>query len=58
MQTSYFLGRETLIPSIHPPLSGWQERIFILLQKNAASATEFFCIPTDRVVELGAQVPI
>lgn len=58
MQTSYFLGRETLIPSIQPPLSGWQERIFILLQKNAASATEFFCIPTDRVVELGAQVPI
>jgi KUP system potassium uptake protein len=58
MDTSFFLGRETLVPSIHPPLSGWEERLFILLSKNATSASEFFCIPTDRVVEVGAQVPI
>jgi KUP system potassium uptake protein len=58
MQTSFFVGRETLVPSVQPPLSGWQERLFILLSKNAASASDFFCIPTDRVVELGAQVPI
>ena len=58
METSFFLGRETLVPSVMPPLSGWQERLFILMAKNATSATDFFCIPTDRVVELGAQVPI
>jgi KUP system potassium uptake protein len=58
VDTSYFLGRETLIPSPVPPMSRWRERLFILLSKNAVSATDFFCIPSDQVVELGAQVPI
>ena len=58
METSFFVGRETLVPSVHPPLSGWRENLFIILSKNASSATEFFHIPTYRVVELGTQVPI
>ena len=58
MDTSYFVGRETLVPSMHQPLSGWRENLFIMLARNATSATEFFHIPTNRVVELGTQVPI
>jgi KUP system potassium uptake protein len=58
IETSFFLGRETLIPAVHPPMSRWRERLFILLSKNAVSATDFFRIPADRVIELGAQVPV
>lgn len=58
MDTSFFLGRETLIPSVRPDLSAWQERLFILLSSNATSATDFFRIPPNRVVELGTQIEI
>ena len=58
MDTSYFVGRETLVPSMRQPLSGWRENLFIMLSRNAATATDFFHIPTNRVVELGTQVPI
>ena len=58
MDTSFFVGRETLMPSVNPALSGWRENLFIILSKNAASVTEFFRIPTYRVVELGTQIPI
>ncbi|AWJ89743.1 potassium transporter Kup [Azospirillum baldaniorum] len=58
METSFFLGRETLIPSRSTGLPGWREPAFILLSKTALSATEFFCIPPGRVVELGTQVEI
>ena len=57
-ETSYFLGRENLIPATHPPFSRLRERFFIILSRNSVSATDFFRIPPDRVVELGAQVPI
>ena len=58
METSFFLGRETLIQSKTEGLPGWREPMFILLSKTALSATEFFCIPPGRVVELGTQVEI
>ena len=58
METSFFLGRETFVPSVRPILSGWREKLFVMLAKNAASAAEFFCIPSNRLVELGGQVPI
>ena len=58
METSFFLGRETLIPSKEAGLPSWREPFFILLSKTALSATEFFCIPPGRVVELGTQVEI
>ncbi|HEY0835215.1 MAG TPA: potassium transporter Kup [Azospirillum sp.] len=58
METSFFLGRETLIPSRRSGLPTWREPLFIALSKTALSATEFFCIPPGRVVELGTQVEI
>jgi KUP system potassium uptake protein len=58
MDISFFLGREKLVPSKRPHMSGWRERLFIWLQRNAVSATDFFRIPSNRVVELGAQVEV
>ena len=58
MQTSFFLGRETLIPSIHPEMAEWRERLFVVMSRNAVSATDFFHIPAGRVVELGTQVQL
>jgi KUP system potassium uptake protein len=58
MQTSYFLGRETLVPAALPKMSRWRHWLFMLLARNAQSATEFFRIPPDRVVELGVRVAI
>jgi KUP system potassium uptake protein len=55
---SFFLGRESLIPSARPDLPRWQERIFIMLSGVAVSATAYFRIPPGRVVELGTQVEI
>lgn len=61
METSYFLGRERLIPTggRHDEpfaLSRWRKVIFALMSRNARSATEFFAIPPNRVVELGTQI--
>jgi KUP system potassium uptake protein len=55
-ETTYYLGRENLIPSGSKPLAGWRKRLFIFMQRNARPATEFFGIPPNRVVELGAQM--
>ena len=57
--TLFFLGRETLIASReHPGMSFWREKIFSFMSHNARTATSFFRLPPDRVVELGAQVEI
>ncbi|MDD5175404.1 MAG: potassium transporter Kup [Sterolibacterium sp.] len=56
MDTSYFLGRETLIPRFHSEMSFWREKIFIGMFRNAGSAASFFGLPANRVVELGTQV--
>ena len=56
MDTSFFLGRETLIPRFGPDIAYWRARIFIAMFRNAGSATAFFRIPSNRVVELGSQV--
>ena len=58
MQASYFLGREVLVPSMAPNLSWWRRWLFLWLARNAVPATEFFRIPSDRVVELGVRVAI
>ena len=58
MQVSYFLGRETIVPAQHPKLPFWRLWLFLVMARNAVSATEFFRIPSDRVVELGARVAI
>lgn len=58
MQASYFLGRETIVAAAVPKLARWQQWLFTLMSRNAVPATEFFRIPSDRVVELGVRVAI
>ena len=58
MQTSYFLGREVIVPALVPKLSFWRLWLFLVLSRNAVPATEFFRIPSDRVVELGVRIAI
>ena len=58
MTTSFFLGRRTLKPSQTSGMPQWQDELYIALAKQATSATDFFSIPVDRVVELGAQVKV
>ena len=57
-QTSFFLGRETLIASKHRRMANWRRHLFALMSRNAQSATAFFRISPDRIVELGAQVEL
>ncbi len=56
MDTSFFLGRETLIPSLSSEMVLWREKLFIAMFRNAGSVTNYFKLPANRVVELGAQV--
>jgi len=58
LETTYFLGRETLIPSSKPGMAIWREHLFAMMNRNARTATSFFCLPPNRVVELGAQVEL
>jgi KUP system potassium uptake protein len=58
MKTSFFLSRQTLIASAKPGMALWREKLFAWMLRNAASAMEFFRLPTNRVVELGSQVEI
>lgn len=56
--TSFFLGRVTLVPAMKPLMPAWRRRLYFALARNAASAPDFFRIPTDRVVEVGAQIAL
>ncbi len=56
METSFFLGRATLIPKVGSDMMFWREKLFVLMYRNASTAMSFYKIPTNRVVELGAQV--
>ena len=59
MSTSFFLGRQKLIPSKKVPgMSLWREKLFAWMLKSSESAMEFFKLPTNRVVELGSQLQI
>ncbi len=57
-KTSFFLSREVVVPKLAPPMMLWRELFFIWMLRNAQSATDFFRIPTNRVVELGTLVEI
>jgi KUP system potassium uptake protein len=56
MATSFFLSRETLIPSKTPGMALWREKLFSVMSRNAQRPTDYFRIPVNRVVELGMQV--
>jgi KUP system potassium uptake protein len=58
MSTSFFLSRRTLRPSPQSGMPLWQDRLFILLARTANDATDYFQIPTGRVVEVGTQVTV
>jgi KUP system potassium uptake protein len=58
MQTSFFLGRRTIKASAASGMPAWQDNVFIFLTRMATNATDFFHIPTGRVVELGSQVTV
>jgi KUP system potassium uptake protein len=58
MDTSFFLARQTLLPSARPGMAIWREKLFAWMLNNSESAMEFFRLPTNRVVELGSQVEI
>jgi KUP system potassium uptake protein len=58
MSTSFFLSRRTLRPAARSDMPMWQDRLFIMLTRTANDATDYFRIPTDRVVEVGTQIVV
>jgi KUP system potassium uptake protein len=58
MQTTFYLGRETLMATGTSKMAQWRKKLFILMTRNAQSATAFFGLPPNRVVELGAQIQL
>jgi KUP system potassium uptake protein len=58
MSTSFFLGHRTIVASATSGMPLWQDQLFVFLSKNATNATDFFHIPSGRVVELGTQVVV
>jgi KUP system potassium uptake protein len=58
MKTSFFLSRRTLKPAEQSGMPRWQDRLFIVLARNADDASTYFRIPTERVVEIGTQVTV
>lgn len=57
-ETSYFLSRETIVPSPGEGMANWRERLFATMNQNAGGVVEFFRLPGNAVVELGTRVPI
>ena len=58
MDTSFFLSRETVVPADMPGMARWRDHLFAWMSRNATRATDFFNIPSNRVVELGTHVEI
>ena len=58
METSYFLSRDIVIPSIGPGMALWREKLFASMHRNAAAAADFLYLPANRVVELGSKIEI
>ena len=57
-ETSYFLARQTPLATDIKGMAIWRERLFAWMMRNAETPMEFFCLPSDCVVELGSQVKI
>ncbi len=57
-KTSYYLGRETLLATKKSGMQKWRKMLFSFVSRNARSATQYFAIPPDRVVELGMQIDL
>jgi KUP system potassium uptake protein len=57
-ETSYFLSRETVIPTKRPGMALWRERLFAFMTRNAANIADFLRLPSNCVIELGTRVRI
>jgi KUP system potassium uptake protein len=57
-KTSYYLGRETLLTTKKSGMQPWRKMLFAFISRNSRSATQYFGIPADRVVELGMQIDL
>ncbi|MBL7716705.1 MAG: potassium uptake protein [Bdellovibrionales bacterium] len=55
---SFYLGRETFLTTGYSKMAQWRKRLFVLMSRNARTATEFFRIPPDKVIEIGSQIRI
>ncbi len=58
MDTSYFLSRETVVPTRGAGMAMWREKLFASMHRNATDMADFLNLPTNRIVELGAKVEI
>jgi KUP system potassium uptake protein len=58
METTFYLGRETLLPIGRSRMATWRKRVFIVMARNAQTASSFFGLPPNRVVEMGAQIEL
>ncbi|CAN5498495.1 potassium transporter Kup [soil metagenome] len=58
METSFFIARQTLIPTPGAGMALWREHLFVAMSRNARGAADFYQIPSNRVIELGTQVEI
>lgn len=58
MDTSFFIGKETVIPRPSEEMAYWREKLFVAMFRNADSVSNYFKLPPNRVVELGAQVTL
>ena len=58
METTFYLGRETLLPEGPAKMTRWRKRLFIVMARNAQTASQFFGLPPNRVVEMGAQIQL
>ena len=58
MRTTYFIGRETILPTRKLGLSAWRGSVFAWMTRNAGDATSYFSLPPNSVVELGARVEL
>ena len=58
MDTSYFLSRDIIVPTMGSGMADWREKLFVGMHRNASAAADFLRLPTNRVVELGSKVEI
>jgi KUP system potassium uptake protein len=58
METSYFLSRDTVVPTFGGGMAMWREKLFASMHRNAAAAADFLNLPTNRIVELGTKIEI
>ena len=58
MQISFFISRDRVISTVGDGMAPWREKLFISMQRNTSAVSDFYQIPSNRVVELGSQIEI